>query len=698
MPSQQGGDRTKVRRSIHSGVTYVNHSSSLRMKLLVLATVAAMVPAAFAADAGRNGGARQGVSIEATQPGGEFTQFIIRYRQGSRELESATSMQGHLDQAAGMLGMRASYVREMALGAEVIRVDRALDADGARRFIGELSRNPAVEYVEVDALMQPLLTPNDPSYASQWHYFEALGGINVPAAWDISTGEGIVIAVIDTGVADHPDMQVNLVPGYDFISDADRARDGDGRDADPTDQGDWRAANQCGPNTSAANSSWHGTHVAGTVAADTDNGIGVAGVAFGGKVQHLRALGLCGGTISDIADAIVWAAGGVVTGVPANPTPAQVINLSLGGSGSCGPTYQAAMDLAHANGAVVVVAAGNSNTNVANARPANCDKVIAVGATDRNARRSSFSNYGLGIDLSAPGSGSPSIRSLGNSGTTVQATPNYVTKSGTSMAAPHVAGVAALVIAASEEPLSPDEVKEILVNTVKPFNATPNCTLYCGSGIVDAGYAVAVAAGDLPLPENPNPPPVPQPPPALVVLENGVPVTGLATSDWGDRTFSIEVPEGATNLRITMFGGTGDADLHTRFGVLPTTSVYDCRPYLNGNNEECVVAEPQAGTHYALVVTYLPYAGVTLVASYDVADPSPHDLAVVSSGARMRPLHTLSWTSGGDQVEIYRNGQIVHAGANTGRWSLQMVPASGPSTYQVCNAGSEDCSATVNIR
>lgn len=669
------------------------------MKLLVLATAAVMAPAAIASDTGRTGNARQGIAIETTRTAGEFNQFIIKYRQGSRELSSAASMQGHLDQAARTLGARASHLRPMATGADVIRIDRKLDAAEARRFIGELSRNPAVEYVEIDALMQPLLTPNDPLYSLQWHYGTGIGGINAPDAWDVSTGEGIVIAVIDTGVADHPDMQVNLVAGYDFISDAERARDGDGRDADPRDEGDWRAANQCGAGIGAANSSWHGTHVAGTVAADTDNGVGVAGVAFGGKVQHLRALGLCGGTISDIADAIIWAAGGEVEGVPANATPAHVINLSLGGGGECGATYQAAMDYAHGNGVVVVVAAGNSNTNVVNARPANCENVIAVGSTDINARRSSFSNYGPGIDLSAPGSGGANaIVSLGNAGTTVQAAPGYSGKQGTSMAAPHVAGVAALVLAASEDPLSPDEVKEILVNTVKPFNATPNCTIYCGSGIVDAAYAVAVATGEEPLPENPNPPPTPQPPPALVVLENGVPVTGLVTSDWGDRTFSIDVPAGATNLRFTMSGGTGDADLHTRFGAVPTGSVFDCRPYLDGNNEECVVEAPQAGTYYAMIATYLPYAGVSLVASYEVPDMSPQDLVVSWSGARLRPVHRLNWTGGDASVEIYRNGVLVHAGENTGSWSQQVAFASGASTYQVCNAGSEECTASVTLR
>jgi len=107
---------------------------------------------------------------------------------------------------------------------------------------------------------------------------------------------------------------------------------------------------------------------------------------------------------------------------------------------------------------------------------------------------------------------------------------------------------------------------------------------------------------------------------------------------------------------------------------------------------------PQVGTYYAMLATYLPYAGVTLVASYEIADPSPQDLTVASSGARMRPVHTLSWTGGDDQVEIYRNGLVVYAGANTGSWTQQMAVASGASTYQVCNAGSEECSASVNLR
>lgn len=632
-------------------------------------------------------------AIEATASAGHG-QFIIRYRDGAIEGRSQRAMDQHLQSVGRGFGVRPAHVRPMALGAEVFRIDRSLDARQAEAFMAELRRNPAVEWVEVDALMQPTFVPNDPIYSSnQWHYYDTPAGVSLPPAWDISTGTGVVVAVIDTGVADHPDMQTTLVAGYDFISDATRARDGDGRDPDPTDEGDWRTANQCGPGVGAANSSWHGTHVAGTVAADTNNGIGVAGVAFDARVQHLRALGACGGTVSDIADAIIWAAGGDVPGVPENLTPADVINLSLGGSGPCGPTYQAAMDVAHANGAVVVVAAGNSNADVANFRPANCDNVISVGSTTNQAQRSGFSNWGAGIHLSAPGS---TIASLGNAGTTVQAAPNYVAKSGTSMAAPHVAGVAALVIAASEDTLTPDEVKRILVNTTKPFAANPNCTWYCGSGILDANAAVRVAAGLDELPDDPPPPPPPPQPPELVVLQNGVPVTGLSTPTFGDRTFSLAVPAGATNLRFQMSGGTGDADLHTRFGAVPTSTVWDCRPYLDGNNETCTVASPQAGTWYAMINTFQPYAGVSLVASYDLV-LGPEALAGSSSGMRMRPRHTLTWTGGESAIEVHRNGAVIHAGTNTGTWSGVHNAASGPATYRVCDAGTSDCSNEVTL-
>ena len=214
-----------------------------------------------------------------------------------------------------------------------------------------------------------------------------------------------------------PTLLANWLPGYDFIHDTFVSRDGDGRDPDPLDEGDWNPViGDCYPGSPASYSSWHGTHVGGTIAAVSDNGIGVAGVAFGASIQPVRVLGRCGGWLSDIADGIVWASGGTVTGVPANPTPARVINMSLGGYGTCGATYQAAIDAAVANGAVVVVAAGNSGIDVASSRPANCDSVITVAASDRGGSLAWYSNYGSLVEVTAPGAVPPTPVSSRGSG------------------------------------------------------------------------------------------------------------------------------------------------------------------------------------------------------------------------------------------------------------------------------------------
>ena len=254
----------------------------------------------------------------------------------------------------------------------------------------KLAADPNVEYVEVDQIMRATLTPNDTRFSEQWGFGTSNASINVQPAWDKATGTGVVVAVIDTGITNHPDLNANILPGYDFISDAAMARDGGGRDSNPNDEGDWYGANECGSGIPASNSSWHGTHVAGTVAAVTNNSTGVAGTAFNAKVVPVRVLGKCGGYTSDIADAIVWASG-TVSGVPANANPAEVINMSLGGGGTCSATYQNAINGAVSRGTTVVVAAGNSNTNVSSSVPANCANVIAVAATTSAGARASFS-------------------------------------------------------------------------------------------------------------------------------------------------------------------------------------------------------------------------------------------------------------------------------------------------------------------
>jgi serine protease len=276
-----------------------------------------------------------------------------------------------------------------------------------------------------------------------------------------------------------------------MISDSFTGNDGNGRDSDARDTGDGTSANECGDGRGASSSSWHGTHVAGTIAAVTNNNSGVAGVAFGAKILPVRVLGKCGGFTSDITDGIIWAAGGNVSGVPSNPFPAQVINLSLGGSGSCSQTYVAAINSARANGATVVIAAGNSNTNASSAVPANCPGIISVAATGPTGAKAGYSNFGSVVDVAAPGGdtsfGTTSgVLSTLNTGTSGPGSDSLAYYQGTSMATPHVAGIAALLYEADPS-ATPDEIKAAIVDTAGPFLGS--CS-QCGSGIADASAAV----------------------------------------------------------------------------------------------------------------------------------------------------------------------------------------------------------------
>lgn len=445
----------------------------------------------------------------------EFDQFIVKYRDGSVERRNVNALNRGLERveqkmrteaaargfakAGGPAEMKVRHLRRMALGADVVRAGRKLDRSEAETLMRQIAADPSVEYVEVDARMYPLFTPNDTNYNQQWGYFDADAGINAQAAWDVSTGSGVIVAVIDTGSTNHSDLNANFVAGYDFVSSAANARDGNGRDSNPADEGDWVAtANECFPGSQASNSSWHGSHVAGTVAAVTNNASGVAGTAFGAKVMPLRALAKCGGSLSDIADAITWSSGGTVSGVPtlAAANVAKIINMSLGGGGACGTTYQSAIDGAVARGTTVIVAAGNSNNDASNNRPANCNNVITVAATDSAGVRASFSSYGSLIDISGPGVG---ILSTVNSGTTTPVAAAYASYSGTSMATPHVAGVAALVqsrrLALGQPLYTPAQLETLLKTNARPFPVAPSSTRLIGAGIVNASGSVTAAGG-----------------------------------------------------------------------------------------------------------------------------------------------------------------------------------------------------------
>ncbi len=422
-----------------------------------------------------------------------------------------------LDVASQTLGVELDYVRQTGDGAHVLSLAEPVDAATAERLAAALEAYPNVAYAEPDYRVYPLLTPDDSYFAQQWSLLEPTAshyGINAPVAWQLTTGDpNMTIAVIDTGVLfDHPDLAGRLWPGYDFVSDTQYSADGDGRDPDPTDPGDWTDDTTCGLTWVGRNSSWHGTHVAGIIGAAGDNGVGIAGVNWRSHILPVRVLGRCGGSSSDIFDAVRWAAGLSVPGVPDNTHPARVINLSLGGVHACTAGYQSAVDDARAAGAVIVAAAGNSGADTAIVTPANCAGVIAVGATDSHGNLADYSNYGPTLSVSAPGGEMATpidpggVLSTYNNGAQTVGTMSYAYLQGTSMAAPHVTGVASLVLA--EDPtLTPDQVAAILEGTVTAFPGASQCnsgcgaldlvpctTELCGAGIVNAAAAVALAA------------------------------------------------------------------------------------------------------------------------------------------------------------------------------------------------------------
>ena len=298
--------------------------------------------------------------------------------------------------------------------------------------------------------------PTTRDFGRQWALTDPIGGINAPAAWDLQIGSaGVTVAVLDTGITQHPELAGRVLPGYDFISDPSMANDGGGRDNDPSDPGDNTGDNECGDGAPGEPSSWHGTFVSGLIAANTDNGVGIAGVDWNAKILPVRVLGRCGGTFDDIAAAILWAVGVPVAGAPLNPNPARVINLSLGGQSSCPQAIQDAINVALAQGVVVSIAAGNDSINVSMFAPANCAGVITVGASTRQGDRASYSNFGIRVDVSAPGGDGNQadwILSLSNDGTSGPRGPAYAIGIGTSFAAPHVAGVASLMLARKREP------------------------------------------------------------------------------------------------------------------------------------------------------------------------------------------------------------------------------------------------------
>ncbi|MFB7391138.1 S8 family serine peptidase [Streptomyces sp. NPDC056191] len=485
-------------------------------------------------------------------PSAPVEKVIVTYKSKAAEAGSNTAAKSDTAEKAAKTGEKLSFERRLAGGGALVDLGDSATKQDVTEVMAAFRADPSVASVEPDIRAYAMaVTPNDTDYTKQWDLFEPTGGMNVPAAWDKTTGSGVTVAVIDTGYAAHSDLATNVVSGYDFISTSADARDGNGRDADAKDEGDWNATdNECGTGSKASNSSWHGTHVAGTIGAVTNNTKGIAGIAYNAKIQPVRVLGKCGGSSADIADAITWASGGSVPGVPANATPAKVINLSLGGaSATCPSVYQTAINGAVARGTTVVVAAGNSNANASGFTPANCANVINVASTSREGNRSYYSNFGAIVDVAAPGgetrrsTDTPGtvttpengIYSTLNSGATTQSAENFKPYQGTSMAAPHIAGLAALLKSAKST-LTPAEIESAIKANARPLPGT--CTGGCGTGIADSAKTVDAVTTS---------------PPAGTVFTNATDVT--------------IVDNATVSSSIAVTGRTGNAPAALKVGV-----------------------------------------------------------------------------------------------------------------------------------
>lgn len=388
--------------------------------------------------------------------------MVVKFRQNTPQ-ETKSQVLQQTDAATP--SEKSELVRTTANDSDVVQTTDKLDTAQQADVVQKLEQNPSVEYAEPDSIVTNATsayptTPNDPLYASnQWN----MRTIDASGAWQYATGAGQTIGVVDTGITNHPDLNSKVTTGYDFVS-ADYDRDGTaGRDSDPTD-----------PGVLNASENWHGTHVSGIAAASTNNGIGVSGVAPDASIEPVRAFGIgASGYVSDFADAITWASGGSVAGTPANSRPSTVINFSAAWDGQCSSTIKSAIDGAYSRNVPVVVAAGNSGVNANNVTPANCLGAMVVGASASSDVMTGYSNYGPMLDVLAPGgSTGADIYSTYNTGYQSPAQASYGPLNGTSMSAPHVAGVIAMMKQRNPN-ITIEQIRNTLVSTGTSVNGYP---------------------------------------------------------------------------------------------------------------------------------------------------------------------------------------------------------------------------------
>jgi serine protease len=453
---------------------------------------------------------------------------IVKYRDSAGAPKQALAANRTASLAA-RLGLPLRTGLRISDRADVVRASGL----SSEALAARLAREPEVEYAVPDRLRTLRALPNDTLFSGQWYLQTTeAAAIRATEAWDQTTGSAnVVVAVVDTGVRyDHPDLTAKLLPGYDFVSDAANAGDGDGRDADASDPGDFISVADVGdPNLQAVcgsglvkqDSSWHGTRIAGIVGAAGNNSLGIAGTSWGARILPVRVLGKCGGFDSDIMAGMRWAGGLSVPGVPDNPNPARIVNLSLGGSGACTAAYADTIAQLAAQGVLVVAAAGNETGPVDT--PGNCAGVLAVAGVRQVGSKVGYSSFGPEVSVSAPAGNCVnasglclySIETTTNLGATSPGANGYTDETnynvGTSFSAPQAAGVAALMLSLNPA-LAPADLIARIKQSARAFpidNTLPTCpnvsasgdsagqcnctTATCGAGLLDAAAAVAAA-------------------------------------------------------------------------------------------------------------------------------------------------------------------------------------------------------------
>lgn len=665
---------------------------------------------------------------------GAEQRIIVKFRQGN-EPGRATA-QAAAAKVAGLMsraGVRLQQTRPIAAGLHVMLIDPEISGVSLDERLTRIRADAAVEYAEVDRRRYVNALPNDLQYFGQWYLQRAsritASAINAEQAWDITTGSaGVVVADIDTGVLfDHPDLQRasnggRLLPGYDFVADVAAANDGDGRDADAADPGDWLTASEaalaifrgCDPR----DSSWHGTRVAGILGALTDNSAGIAGITWTPWILPVRVLGKCGGYDSDILAGMLWAAGIHVDGVPDNPYPARIENLSIGAIGACPASYRDVIAQLAARGVLVVVSAGNEGGPVDT--PANCAGVAAVAGLRHAGTKVGYSNVGPEVALSAPagncvntiGACLYSISTTSNVGATAPGTHSYTDQLnfnvGTSFSAPIVAAIATLMVSVNGNLSAANLLSRLKEGARGPFPVStdagvPQCrlpvgpndlqatecsctTAMCGAGMADAPGALTAAL---------------RPVAAVAIAARAgrnLELSGAgsgAACGYAISNYTWSVVEGTDGIAVAntdpavavVVVPSADATFTARLTVTDNAGRQDTADVRIGSTGATTAAPESAGTNACPAEIAPPVAAAIAVT---VAPPTA---SVQASGGKQTFTATL--VNSASQAVVWRVDGVTGGNATVGTVSAAGVysaPVSVPSpaTVTVTAASSED--------